>query len=88
MRLGILADTHDELTRTRAAVALPTHSLITWWRGWIARYSHLLTHGKRIGNLGGGQGAAVTPTMLAWLTADTSRPTDVDLDRLAPSPRL
>jgi WD domain, G-beta repeat len=67
-----------------AAAALPTHTLIAWWRDWIARHSHLLARGKRIDNGGGGQGAAVTPTMLAWLTVDSSLPEGVDPDRLIP----
>jgi WD40 repeat protein len=73
-----------EADLTRAAAVLPTHSLIAWWRGWVARHSHLLARNKRTDNLGGGHRAIVTPTMLAWLTIDRSLPEDIDLDRLAP----
>jgi WD40 repeat protein len=73
-----------EAALTRATAALPTHSLITWWRGWTARHSHLLAHGKRADNLGSGHRAIITPTMLAWLTIDRSLPEDIDLDRLTP----
>lgn len=66
----------------RAAAALPTHDLIAWWRGWLARHAHLLTPAESIDDED--RTAAVAPTMLAWLTADGSRPEGIDPARLAP----
>jgi WD40 repeat protein len=75
----------------QAASVLPTNDLIRWWQGWIARHAHLFTPHERISDIDDGHGAAVTPTMLEWLTADRSLPGSVDLHRLRPllpAPRL
>ncbi|MGH4008636.1 MAG: NB-ARC domain-containing protein [Pseudonocardiaceae bacterium] len=72
-----------EADLSRAALALPTHHLITWWRGWIARHAHLLTQDHSLDNNSGHAGV-VAPTMYAWLTADQSLPEGVAPDRLAP----
>ncbi len=68
-----------EADLSRAATVLPTHHLIAWWQGWIARHAHLLTHVDDRGHA-----ASVTPTMLAWLTTDRPLPDGVDPDRLTP----
>src|SRR5262249_9699506 len=58
----------------RAAAALPSHDLITWWRGWIARHSHLLAHAKHPHTPGKSHRAAITPTQLALLSAAPPSP--------------
>jgi WD40 repeat protein len=72
-----------EADLSRATLTLPTHHLIAWWRGWIGRHAHLLTHDDRIDS-NSGHGDTVAPTMRAWLAADQSLPEGVDPDRLAP----
>ena len=54
--------------------------LVAWWRAWLSRHAHLL--GGRPGP--DARRARVAMTMLAWLEADPSRPTEVQPARLAP----
>ncbi|MDQ3886182.1 MAG: NB-ARC domain-containing protein, partial [Actinomycetota bacterium] len=68
-----------EADLSRAATVLPTHPLIPWWQGWIARHAHLLNNVDETGHA-----VSITPTMLGWLAADRSLPEGVDPDRLAP----
>ena len=56
--------------------SLPDDPAVAWWQAWLAR------HGPRR-SVGAPRNAhRITATMLAWLNADRSRPSDVRQERL------
>ena len=63
-----------------AARLVPDDVVVAWWRAWLGRHAHLL--GGHPGTVA--QPARVAATMLAWLTADPSRPVAVRPARLTP----
>jgi WD domain, G-beta repeat len=80
-----------EADLARAAEALPTNAKITWWRHWMARHADLLTGARGQDGADPSSTARITPTMLAWLTADQALPDTIDpqqLSTLLPAPFL
>ncbi len=75
---GLLA-AEDDLAN--AAQSLPEQRAIAWWRGWLPRHADVLTI-PRTATDATERHHALAPSLFAWLSADSSRPANIEVRRV------